>query len=213
LNSPAAVVFDCDGLLVETESRWTLAEVELFARYGKVFDGDAKRAVLGKSMGVAAPVLAGLLDQPGRGLDLWDELVELVEPLMHDAEAMPGAHDLVAALDGLPMAVASSSPRMLVDAALAAAGLSFAVTVAGDEVGHPKPAPDLYAEACAALGVAPSTAVALEDSATGIASARAAGLYVIGVPSVPGVQLEADLIAESLTDPRVHLALGVKSRL
>ncbi|MEA2444686.1 MAG: hypothetical protein QOJ12_1978, partial [Thermoleophilales bacterium] len=84
MNSPAAVVFDCDGLLVETESRWTLAETELFARYGKVFDGDAKRALLGKSMGVAAPVLADLLDQPReRGLVIWDELVGLVEPLMH----------------------------------------------------------------------------------------------------------------------------------
>jgi HAD superfamily hydrolase (TIGR01509 family) len=212
LNSPAAVVFDCDGLLVETESRWTLAEAELFTRYGKVFDGAAKRALLGKSMGVAAPVLAELLDEPGRGLELWDELVELVEPLMHAAEPMPGAHDLVAAVD-LPMAVASSSPRGLVDAALAAAGLSFAVTVAGDEVAHPKPWPDLYLAACEALGVVPATAVALEDSTTGIASARAAGLYVIGVPSLPGVELEADLIAESLTDPRVHVALGVKSRL
>jgi HAD superfamily hydrolase (TIGR01509 family) len=212
LHSPAAVVFDCDGLLVETESRWSLAEVELFARYGKVFDGHAKRAILGKSMGVAAPVLADLLDQPGRGLDLWDELVELVEPLMHTVEPMPGAHELVAALD-LPMAVASSSPRGLVDAALAAAGLAFAVTVCGDEVDHPKPSPDLYLKACAALGVAPERAVALEDSHTGIASARAGGLYVIGIASVPGVELEADLIAESLTDPRVHLALGVKSRL
>jgi HAD superfamily hydrolase (TIGR01509 family) len=213
LNSAAAVVFDCDGLLVETESRWSLAEAELFARYGKVFDDDAKRAILGKSMGVAAPVLAALLDQPGRGLELWDELVELVEPLMHSAEPMPGAHELLAALDGTPVAVASSSPRMLVDAALAAAGLSFAVTVAGDEVAHPKPSPDLYLQACAGLGVAPAFAVALEDSATGIAAARAAGLYVIGVPSVPGVELEADLIADSLTDPRIHLALGVKSRL
>jgi HAD superfamily hydrolase (TIGR01509 family) len=164
-------------------------------------------------MGVAAPVLADLLDLPReRGLDIWDELVEMVEPLMHSAEPMPGAHDLVAALD-LPMAVASSSPRGLVDAALAAAGMSFAVTVAGDEVDHPKPSPDLYLKACAALGVAPQRAVALEDSTTGIASARAAGMYVIGIPSVPGVELEADLIADSLTDPRVHLALGVKSRL
>lgn len=212
MNSPGAVIFDCDGLLVETESRWSLAEVALFARYGKVFGPVEKRALLGKSMGVAAPVLAALLDQPGRGLELWDELVDLVAPLLHGAEAMPGAHDLVAALD-VPLAVASSSPRMLVDAALGAAGLSFDVTVAGDEVADPKPSPDLYLAACAALGVAPETAIALEDSGTGIASARAAGLYVIGVPSVPGVVLEADLVAESLTDPRVHLALGVKSRL
>jgi HAD superfamily hydrolase (TIGR01509 family) len=213
LNSPAAVVFDCDGLLVETESRWTLAEAELFTRYGKVFDRAAKRALLGKAMGVAAPVLADLLDQPGRGLGLWDELVELVEPLIPGAEAMPGAVELVTALGGVPLAVASSSPRRLVDAALEAAGLSFDVVVAGDEVDHPKPAPDLYLAACRLLGTPPGRAIAIEDSGTGVASARAAGLYVIGVPSLPGVELDADLVAASLSDLAVWSALGVKSRL
>jgi HAD superfamily hydrolase (TIGR01509 family) len=211
LSSARAVVFDCDGLLVETESRWTIAEVELFERYGKTFTPEHKRAILGKSMGVAGRLLEPYLDQPGRGLELWDELVELVEPLMHGAEAMPGAVDLVAALDGMPIGVASSSPRKLVDAALASAGLEFAITVTGDEVDHPKPAPDLYLEACRQIGVAPADAIALEDSGTGVASARAAGLYVIGIPSLEGVQLDADLVARSLTDPEVQLALGVKS--
>jgi HAD superfamily hydrolase (TIGR01509 family) len=209
LSSPAAVVFDCDGLLVETESRWTIAEIELFARYGKTFTDDHKRAILGKSMGVAGAVMEPLLDQPGRGLELWDELVELVAPLMHDAEPMPGAVELVGSLDG-PVAVASSSPRRLVDAALGAAGLEFEVIVAGDQVAQPKPAPDLYLEACRLLGVPPARATALEDSGTGIASARAAGLYVIGIPSLPGVQLDADLVAASLCDAAVKLALGVK---
>lgn len=208
--APAAVVFDCDGLLVGTESAWTKAEVELFARYGKTFGPTEKRAVLGKSMGVAAQVLEPLLDQPGRGLELWDELVELVAPLLHDAEPMPGAVELVAALE-VPVGVASSSPRRLLDAALAAAGLRFAVEVAGDEVAHPKPAPDLYLEATRRLGVAPARAVALEDSGTGVASARAAGLYVIGIPSLPGDELPADLVASSLADAAVLAALGVKS--
>jgi HAD superfamily hydrolase (TIGR01509 family) len=211
LSSPAAVVFDCDGLLVETESRWTIAEVELFERYGRTFTDEHKRAILGKSLHVAGGILEELLDQPGRGLELWDELVDLVEPLMHEAEPMPGARDLVAALAHLPVAVASSSNRRLVDAALAAAGLTFDVTVAGDEVAHPKPAPDLYLEACRLLDVEPRSAIALEDSGTGVASARAAGLYVIGVPSLPGVELDADLVAESLTDAGIHRALGVKS--
>jgi HAD superfamily hydrolase (TIGR01509 family) len=212
LSRPRAVVFDCDGLLVETESRWTIAEDQLFAGYGKTFTVEHKRAILGKSMGVAGAVMEVLLDQPGRGLELWDELVDLVAPLMHGAHAMPGAVELIAALDGVPLAVASSSPRKLVDAALAAAGLEFGVIVAGDEVAHPKPAPDLYLDACARLGVAPTDAVALEDSITGIASARAAGLYVIGIPSVSGMELEADLLAGSLADPEVWSALGVKSR-
>jgi HAD superfamily hydrolase (TIGR01509 family) len=161
-------------------------------------------------MAVAGVELEQLLDQPGRGLALWDELVDLVEPLMHEAEAMPGAVELVAALDGVPHGVASSSPRRLVEAALDGTGLAFDVVVVGDEVDHPKPAPDLYVEACRQLGVAPAEAIALEDSATGVAAARAAGMFVIGIPTLPGTELEADLVAGSLADAAVHLALGVK---
>jgi HAD superfamily hydrolase (TIGR01509 family) len=209
LSSPAAVVFDCDGLLVETESAWTIAETELFARYGRDFGPVEKEAVLGKSIGVAAVVLEELLAQPGCGLALWDELVQLVEPLLHDCRPMPGAVALAAAVD-VPTAVASSSPRRLVDAALGAAELAFDVVIAGDEVAHPKPAPDLYAEACRRLGVAPERAVALEDSATGVASARAAGLYVIGIPSLPGTTLDADLVLPSLYDTALPPKLGIK---
>jgi HAD superfamily hydrolase (TIGR01509 family) len=205
---PEAIVFDCDGLLVETESRWTLAEEELFARYGRTFGVAEKEAILGKSMHVAGAQLEVMLGQPGRGLELWKELEDLVEPLLHQAEPMPGAREVVAALDGRPMAVASSSPRRLVDAGLGAGGFEFEITIAGDEVAHPKPAPDLYAEACRRLGVRPQDAIALEDSATGVASARAAGLFVIAVPTFP---LEADLVANSLLAPPIWAKLGIKS--
>jgi HAD superfamily hydrolase (TIGR01509 family) len=204
----SAVVFDCDGLLVETESRWTIAEEQLFARHGRTFGPAEKEAILGKSMHVAGGLLEEMLGQPGRGLELWDELEELVLPLLHHALPMPGARELVAALDGRPMAVASSSPRRLVDAGLAAGGFDFEITVAGDEVAHPKPAPDLYLEACARLGVRPQDAIALEDSATGVASATAAGLFVIAVPTFP---LEADLVADSLLAPPIWAKLGIKS--
>ena len=205
---PEAVVFDCDGLLVETESRWTIAEEELFARYGRTFGVAEKEAILGKSMHVAGEHLEAMLGQPGRGMELWNELEDLVEPLLHQAHPMPGARELVAALDGRLTAVASSSPRRLVNAGLGAGGFEFEITVAGDEVEHPKPAPDLYAEACRRLGVEPSDAIALEDSATGVASARAAGLFVIAVPTFP---LEADLVADSLLAPAIWAKLGIKS--
>ena len=209
MGRPGAVVFDCDGLLVETEGAWTIAETELFARYGRAFGAEEKTQIIGKSMGVAAVVLEELLGEPGRGPALWDELVDLVEPLLHHSDPMPGAVDLAAAVAG-PVAVASSSPRRLVDAALGAAELAFDVVVAGDEVPRPKPAPDIYAEACRRLAAQPTDAVALEDSATGVASARAAGLFVIGVPTLRGEPLEADLVVASLDDPAVHRALGIK---
>jgi HAD superfamily hydrolase (TIGR01509 family) len=209
LSSPAAVVFDCDGLLVDTEGAWTVAETELFARYGREFGLAEKEAIVGKSMGVAAVVLEELLDQPGRGHELWDEVVALVEPLLHESTPMPGAVELARAVT-VPTAVASSSPRPLVDAALGAAELAFEIVIAGDEVPRPKPAPDLYAEACRRLGVAPEQAVALEDTATGVASARAAGMFVIAVPSLPGTVTDADLVVSSLHDPVLRPKLGIK---
>ncbi|HYY83115.1 MAG TPA: HAD family hydrolase, partial [Beijerinckiaceae bacterium] len=97
--------------------------------------------------------------------------------------------------------------------ALSVAGLAdghFDVVVIADDVAAPKPAPDLYLAACAALGAPPERAAALEDSQTGVASARAAGLYVIAVPYFPGTPIEgASLTAGSLADAGVAAALGV----
>jgi hypothetical protein len=86
------------------------------------------------------------------------------------------------------------------------------VLVTGEEVARPKPAPDAYVAAAVALGAAPSECAVLEDSPTGVAAGRAAGALTIGVPSVPGVTLEADVVAASLEDPAVWLALGSRRR-
>jgi HAD superfamily hydrolase (TIGR01509 family) len=209
--TPEAVVFDCDGLLLDTESRWSVGEIALFARYGRSFGLEEKRVLLGTAATAAAGVLERLLDQPGRGRELVHELVELVATEISHARPLPGARELVGALRGrVPIAVASNSPRRLLDLALGASGLGpFDATLAGDEVAHGKPAPDLYLEACARLGALPSRAAALEDSPTGVAAARAAGLYVIGVPSLAGTELDADLVAPSLTEASVAAALGL----
>ena len=214
---PAAVVFDNDGLTLDTEQVWTRAEVTLFARYGRVFDDDHKRELLGTARDVAAGVLERHLAQPGRGLELMDELHALVmAELDRGADPMPGAAELVGALRaaGIPVGLASNSSREFVDKALRLAGLrdAFDVTVAGDEVPNPKPAPDGYLAAAAALGADPAACVALEDSATGVAAARAAGMTVVGVPSFPGVVLEAaDLVVGSLRDPAILALLGLSA--
>ncbi|MBA2298854.1 MAG: HAD family phosphatase [Actinobacteria bacterium] len=210
----AAVVFDCDGLLLETESCWTLAEEELFARYGKTFGDDEKRILIGTSLYDGSQVLARLLEQPGRADPLGLELLELVERrLLEDATPFPGAEALVLELKAqVPVAVASNTPGRLVRGALACAGMAphFEIVVTGDEVAAPKPARDVYLRACELLGAEPSRSIALEDSPTGVASARAAGMFVIGIPSFPGVALDgADLVGESLADRRVREALGL----
>lgn len=216
VDAPEGVVFDCDGLLLDTESCWTRGEQALFARYGLVFTPEHKRRLLGTAGAVTAGILEELLDRPGQGRQLAAEMVALAwDEVARGARPQPGAARLVAALRGrVPIAVASNSPHGLVDVALEASGLSgvFDVVIGVDDVEHPKPAPDIYEAACRHLAVSPERSVALEDSPTGVASAQGAGLWVIGVPSMAGVGLPADQVARSLDDPEVWAALGLDGR-
>ena len=110
-----------------------------------------------------------------------------------DLPLLPGVRSLLAALDDaqVPMALVSSSYRVLVDAVLAGGLGPFSVTLAGDEVERGKPAPDPYLLAASRLGVDVTRCVVLEDSPAGVASGEAAGCAVVAVPSVPGVRMAA----------------------
>ncbi|MDX6727714.1 MAG: hypothetical protein QOK49_2519 [Baekduia sp.] len=213
--TPDAIVFDNDGLLLDTEEAWTRAEGELFARRGVTFTDDNKRELIGSSHTIAAGMIERWLGLPGEGLALMAELHELVmAEATHDVEPRPGAVELVDALldAGIPIAVASNSPRDFLDTVLATAGMAdrFAITVAGDEIPNPKPAPDIYLEACRRLGADPARSVGLEDSPTGAAAAKAAGLTVIGVPYLADMEIPAaDLIAGSLADAIVLETVGL----
>ncbi len=210
----AGVVFDNDGLLLDTEPCWTRAQVAVFGRHGRSFGLEEKRALVGTDPVSAGRVLERLLDAPGRGAELSGELYDLaLEEIAAGAEPRPGAVELLDRLRGRhPVAVASNAPRRHLLAGLRRTGLeaAFDVALGVDDVAEPKPAPDLYLEACARLGVAPARSVALEDSPTGVAAARAAGLYVIGVPSVAGVELAADLVAASLAETSVWQELSAR---
>lgn len=215
---PAAVILDNDGLALDSETVWTRAEVRLFRRRGREFTHEHKLALVGSAGQIAAAKLAAMLElEPREGTAVLHELGDLVvEELAAGCEPMPGARGLIGALDaaGVPFALCSNSPRRIVDAALRGSGLAsaFPATIAGDEVPRGKPAPDPYLAAAAALGVAASDCIALEDSPTGAASARAAGMTVFGVPSVPGVVLDghADAVFASLTDPALWVRLGLQ---
>jgi HAD superfamily hydrolase (TIGR01509 family) len=211
-----AVVFDNDGLLLDTEAAWTRAEEDLFARRGRVFTPDHKRALIGTSPSTSAVMLEAMLDRPGEGEALAHELHELVmEEALNGVSPREGALELIDALRaaGVPLAVASNSRRQFVERVLAGAGLlngSFEAVVTADDVAQPKPAPDLYLYACSALGAAPERSAALEDSPVGVASALAAGLYVVAVPYFADTRIEgASLTARTLADPEVAAALGV----
>jgi HAD superfamily hydrolase (TIGR01509 family) len=209
-----AIVFDNDGLLLDTEDAWTRAERKLFARHGAEFTMEHKRQLLGTSLSASAAKLEGMLERPGGGSELMEELHQLVmEEVFAGVSPRPGALELLATVRdaGLPVGLASNSTRDFVERVLSVAGLldgHFDAIVTADDVVRPKPAPDLYLAACAALGVAPERAAALEDSQTGVASARAAGLFVIAVPYFPQTPMgDASMEVETLADPRVAEAL------
>jgi HAD superfamily hydrolase (TIGR01509 family) len=208
---PAAVLFDNDGLLLDTEILWTRAEVVLFERRGATFTMENKLDLIGSSGPVAEAKVERMLGLPGEGAALMAELHGLVmDEALRGVEPMPGALELLERIE-VPVGVASNSPRPFVERTLEAAGLRgrFGCVLSADDVAHPKPAPDLYVELARGLGADPADCVALEDSPTGVAAARAAGAFVIGIPSLDGVVLdEADLVAPSLSDPRVLARLA-----
>jgi HAD superfamily hydrolase (TIGR01509 family) len=209
--TPAAVLFDNDGLLLDTEVLWTRAEVTLFARYGVTFTLDHKRELIGTSGPVTEAKVERWLGQPGRGGALMAEMHDLVmDEALAGVDPMPGAVELLDRVQ-VPVGVASNSPRTFVERTLEVAGLRdrFACVLSADDVAHPKPAPDVYVALARGLGADPAACVALEDSPTGVAAARAAGAFVIGIPSLDGMVLdEADLVVESLADPRVLARLA-----
>jgi len=213
---PAAVVFDNDGLLLDTESVWTRAEEDLFELRELEFTPADKLELVGTSAEIAGGILERRLGEPGRAAELIEELNELVvAELEHGVEAMLGARELLDRLGerGVPLGLVSNSPLRFVQRSIELAGFEhcFDVVLSAHEVAAPKPAPDPYLEACRRLGVeAGPEVVALEDSPTGVAAARAAGLTVIGIPSVEGVLLdEAHHLAESLLDDVVAQRLSL----
>ena len=202
------IVFDNDGLLLDTEPCWTRAEEVVFERHGRTFDLEAKRALVGTAPPTAARVLERLLDVPGRGEEVSAELYVLaLEEIANGAEPRPGAVELLRELDGRwPVAVASNSPRSHLLAGLTRTGLDGRLRRRDRRRGHRRAqarARHLPPGLRAARRRAAASSVALEDSPPGAAAARAAGLYVVGVPSVHGVELEADAVFDSLADPRV----------
>lgn len=217
MQLPTAVLFDNDGLLLDTESAWSRAEQELFKRRGREFTIEHKRSLVGSSDSAAGIKLARFLEEPGNETGIMRELHEIVyAELEAGVDPMVGAIEILTLIRsaGVPVGLVSNSPTRFIlrSHEIADTGLPFDVVVSAHEVPEAKPAPDPYLEACRRLEVEPGPdVVALEDSPSGVQAAVAAGLFTIGIPSVPGISLEeADLVASTLEDPAVLVRLGIE---
>lgn len=207
--APEAVVFDLDGLLIDSEDAWGRAEQAVVTALGQPWDPAIRTLLLGHGPEEASRLLAEHL---GAGHDAGEIdrllLAAAIAEFDGGLPARPGAVALIEALD-VPLAVATNSRRELAETALYAAGLSevFATIVTCEDVAHPKPAPDPYLLACERLGSQPPRTLVLEDSPVGVQAAKAAGCHVIGVPSYAHSDLSAaDHVAADLHEVRSLLA-------
>ena len=183
-----AVVFDMDGVLVDTEHLWDEVREELTTEWGGRYTPEAQEAMMGMSSLEWSTYLHEVVGLREKPQTINDEVVRrMLARYEVELPVVPGAIDAVRRLDeaGYRLAVASSSNRELIDAVLRRLELAalFEATVSSEEVERGKPAPDVYLEAVRRLDLAASRCAAIEDSASGIRAARAAGMRVIAYPN------------------------------
>jgi HAD superfamily hydrolase (TIGR01509 family) len=195
-----AVVFDLDGVLIQSEEVWDAVRETYVRERGGRYDDEVQRAMMGMSSSEWSRYLhqeAGVPDDPaaindevvGRMLDAYREHLPLIDGAAEAVRRLAARYTL---------GLASSSNRPLIDTVLAVTGLAelFAATVSSEEVERGKPAPDVYLEAARRLDVEPSRCAAVEDSHGGIRSARAAGMRVIAIPN-PSYPPDEDSLAHA----------------
>ncbi len=182
-----AVVFDLDGVIVDSEGVWDRARREVVAQAGGRWQEHATERMMGMSAPEWSRYLRDELSVALPAQEINDRVIaRLLAAYKQELPLLPGARDAVRRLAGVwRLGLASSANRRVIDAVLAASGLAacFAATVSAEEVAHGKPAPDVYLAAAERLGVEPAHAVAVEDSSNGLRAAAAAGMAVIAVPS------------------------------
>jgi HAD superfamily hydrolase (TIGR01509 family) len=181
-----AVVFDLDGVIIDTEEVWEEVRRGYVAEFGREFRPDTQDRMMGMSTGEWSAHLADEVGVPRTAEQVaTDVLGRMAERYRGSLPLIPGSVETVRRLGArFPLGLASSSARILIDQVLETAGLTgaFQVTLSTEEVPRGKPAPDVYLAAAGKLGLDPAVCAAVEDSSNGLRAAGAAGLAVIAVP-------------------------------
>jgi HAD superfamily hydrolase (TIGR01509 family) len=205
----AAVVFDLDGVIVDSEHVWDDVRERYARERGGTYSGCATRAMMGMSSTEWSRYMAEALGVPGTPDEINAAVVErMLARYGESPPLIPHAVDAVRAIAAeWPVAIASSSNPELIEVVLRASGLAADVRewVSSQQVARGKPAPDVYLEAARRLGVEPASCVAIEDSHNGILSAAAAGMHVIAIPNThfppePDALARADLALVSIAE-------------
>ncbi|HKH18269.1 MAG TPA: HAD family phosphatase [Solirubrobacteraceae bacterium] len=212
-----AVIFDLDGLLLDSESAWDGGRRALVAEHGLEWPDGATEAMLGMSSPEWSRYVKEQLGVPLEPPEISDRVVgHVLESYEQRLPLLPGAEQAVARIAARwPLALASSSNKHVIDRVMQTSGWGdvFRAWVSSEEVGRGKPAPDVFLEAVRRLGVEPENAAGIEDSHNGILAARAAGLRVIAIPNhefPPGEEAlaAADVVLGSLDELTPELVEG-----
>jgi HAD superfamily hydrolase (TIGR01509 family) len=211
----SAVIFDLDGVLLESEQVWSAAKRELTLEHWGVWSEAAERDMLGMSSTEWSRYMRDQLRVPMEPSEISAAVVELVaKRYRQKLPLIDGADAAVRALAArFPLGLASSSNRQIIDLVLELTGWAalFSVTLSSEEVARGKPAPDVYLETLRRLGVTAGSCAAVEDSGAGIRSALAAGLTVVAIPNRayppdPEILRQADIVLDSLSALEVAIA-------
>jgi HAD superfamily hydrolase (TIGR01509 family) len=206
-----AVLFDLDGVIVDTEPWWNDARIAFARRHGRGWGEDDQHAVMGGNSRQWAATMRERLDLPALSPD---EIQDAIVSAMVDRYRAGGVPVIEGAVDAVrriaaarPVAIASSAHPAVIAAAVDALGLHglFGAIVSSDEVDHGKPAPDVYLLAASRLVVPPDRCLVVEDSLNGVRAGKAAGMFVVlvpnaSVPPAPGAREIADVVIERLAD-------------
>ena len=216
-----AVIFDMDGVLVDSEHYWIQSRQEFAQAHGRTWTPEMQQQVMGRSTAAWARVMREQLELDLPAEAIMDGIVgRVIAHYERELPLMPGALEAVRlAASAYRIALASGSPTAIIERVLDLTGLDsvFEHVLYGDDFEHGKPAPDIYLETARRLGLLPAECVGIDDSGNGVRALKAAGMYAIAAPS-PGFPLPADILAladahlAALTDFSLDMVRALDSR-